>query len=652
MRTSSTSSARRGRWIPLCSLLATLGILLAAGATAGADPQVSAPGLVVRSVDARSNLLSVEIVATAPGAKSALSLKVDGDRVTPKVQSFAEAGRTSQVVVVLDNSSSMSNGALETAKQELKKFKPGQSNISQLGVVTFGGRAQVVAGLTSSLASVERAVKDVHPGGNPTLIDGILAGLREFNDDPSVNHQLVVISSAKDGGSVNRVPDIEKFLRSTNVTAHLVALSGGSPDMDMFGHIRDIAGGTLSSVGSVDFPSVFETIAEQVGSQYLVTAAAPSRTEEADLVPLDITWGAQSFSVAYEPGSLTAGAQALLPDVAELSLLSRLMKSTIIEILVVVLGTASVGMIVYSAAMLVVRDTDRLDRTLRHYDGYVTDAVGDLDEGSSLGRSQFLKRAVEVTGDLAERQGALAKIEELLERADLPLRPAEALFFYAAGAVVAGIGALVLSGNFLVLVMVVLMALVAPRFIVGFRAKRRNKAFIAQLPDMLQLLSGTLRAGYSVSQGIEAVSVEIEDPMGRELRRVMAEARLGRPLENALEAAAVRTNSPDFSWAVMAIRIQREVGGNLAELLMTVSETMVQRERLRRDVAGLTAEGRMSAGVLGALPPGIAGVMWVMNPEYIGKLTESSLGYILLALAGVSMGIGFMWMKKIINIEI
>ena len=98
---------------------------------------------------------------------------------------------------------------------------------------------------------------------------------------------------------------------------------------------------------------------------------------------------------------------------------------------------------------------------------------------------------------------------------------------------------------------------------------------MGQLPDTLQLLSGTLRAGYSLMQGVEAVSQEVADPMGIELRRVVTEARLGRPLEDALEGTAERMGSPDFGWAVMAIRIQREVGGNLSELLLTVAETMV-----------------------------------------------------------------------------
>jgi tight adherence protein B len=111
-------------------------------------------------------------------------------------------------------------------------------------------------------------------------------------------------------------------------------------------------------------------------------------------------------------------------------------------------------------------------------------------------------------------------------------------------------------------------------------------------------------------------------------------------------------DSDDFSWAVMAIRIQREVGGNLAELLMTVADTMTQRERLRREVSTLTAEGKMSAIIIGALPPGLAMVMFMMNPAYIKELFSPGLGYGLLAGAVVMMIIGFAWMKKTITIEV
>jgi tight adherence protein B len=140
--------------------------------------------------------------------------------------------------------------------------------------------------------------------------------------------------------------------------------------------------------------------------------------------------------------------------------------------------------------------------------------------------------------------------------------------------------------------------------------------------------------------------------MGRELRRVVTEARLGRPLEEALDGVALRMGSGDFAWATMAIRIQREVGGNLAELLVTVAETMTERERLRRDVNALTAEGKISAIVLGLLPIGLGLFIYTVNPGYMDPLFEETIGKFLLGGSIFLALFGFWWMKKTIEIDI
>jgi tight adherence protein B len=140
--------------------------------------------------------------------------------------------------------------------------------------------------------------------------------------------------------------------------------------------------------------------------------------------------------------------------------------------------------------------------------------------------------------------------------------------------------------------------------------------------------------------------------MARELRRVLAEARLGRPLDEALQDVAVRMKSLDFDWAVMAIRIQREVGGNLAELLTTVADTMVQRSRLRGEVKTLTAEGRLSAIIMGLLPIGLGGFMFMSSPEYIQTLFQSFAGWAMVIGSAVAGLAGFAWLQKIIKIEV
>jgi tight adherence protein B len=243
-------------------------------------------------------------------------------------------------------------------------------------------------------------------------------------------------------------------------------------------------------------------------------------------------------------------------------------------------------------------------------------------------------------------------VERLLEQANLPLRPAEALFFYGAGVALVGAVVVATAPTLAVgLIFAVLLAIV-PIVLVRQLRKKRLKAFEAQLPDTLNLLSGSLRAGYSFLQGLEAVAQETSDPMARELRRVLAEARLGRPLEEALADVAVRMESTDFDWSVMAIRIQREVGGNLAELLQTVAETMVERSRLRGEVKALTAEGRISGIIMGLLPVGLGLFMFTASPDYIDDLFSSAKGWAMVVGSVVMAIAGFGWIQKIIKIEV
>jgi tight adherence protein B len=172
-----------------------------------------------------------------------------------------------------------------------------------------------------------------------------------------------------------------------------------------------------------------------------------------------------------------------------------------------------------------------------------------------------------------------------------------------------------------------------------------------QLPDTLNLISTSLRAGYSLLQALEAVGEEAPDPTRREFGRAIAEIRLGMNLHDALDGIAVRMGSQDFDWTVMAIGIQREVGGNLAEVLQTTAETMVHRNRLRREMKALTAEGRISALILSIMPFGLFGFIWLTNPDYLEPLLTSTVGLIVMAGGVVFIGVGIFWMQKIVTID-
>lgn len=186
----------------------------------------------------------------------------------------------------------------------------------------------------------------------------------------------------------------------------------------------------------------------------------------------------------------------------------------------------------------------------------------------------------------------------------------------------------------------------------GLLASRRRRAFESELPSALDLVAGSLEAGAPLAHALELVASEGEGPLAEEFERSLAHHRLGRPLIEALEESADRVGSRDFGWCTSAIRAQQEFGASLASVFRTLAEFMRWREEIRGEVRALTAEGRLSAWVLGALPFVVAGYFALANPGYLGVLFTSPVGLMLLMAAGVFMTIGIVWMSRIVKVEV
>ena len=159
------------------------------------------------------------------------------------------------------------------------------------------------------------------------------------------------------------------------------------------------------------------------------------------------------------------------------------------------------------------------------------------------------------------------------------------------------------------------------KLLLKFRAARRQAAFADQLDDSLQLMAGSLRAGHSLLRSVDSVASEADAPTSEEFARIVNETRVGRDLNDALDEVAERMGSDDFTWVAQAIAIHREVGGNLAEVLDAVGHTIRERNAIRRQVKALSAEGKLSAIVLMALPFGVIGFISMSNPGYLAKFT-------------------------------
>jgi len=242
-------------------------------------------------------------------------------------------------------------------------------------------------------------------------------------------------------------------------------------------------------------------------------------------------------------------------------------------------------------------------------------------------------------------------LKQTLERAGVQLKPGELLMIWGVGSIIMMALGWLLAG-FVGVLVVLILALAVPPAVLQVMVDKRARQFTAQLPDVLKLTSSSLRAGFSLVQGLESVSRQVREPSRSELQRVLAEARLGRPIEDAMEAAAARINNRDFSESVIAVRIQQETGGNLAALFDTLAETMVQRLRMRREVRALTAEGRLTAWILGALPPALGLFIFFVNRAYIEVLFTTTAGKAML-IGGLLLELfGFFWMFRTVKVEI
>jgi tight adherence protein B len=254
---------------------------------------------------------------------------------------------------------------------------------------------------------------------------------------------------------------------------------------------------------------------------------------------------------------------------------------------------------------------------------------------------------------LRENRRLEERIRHRLEGAGSRLKPAEWLLVHSGALVTAGlVGLLMGGGNLSLLLVLVALGTVGPWLYLGVRSSRRRKAFTAAVPETLQLMSGSLAAGLSLAQAADTVAREGVDPVAGEFRRALVETRLGIPLEDALDSVAERFESPDLAWAVMAIRIQRQVGGNLAELLDTVAATMREREFIRRQVAALSAEGRLSGWVLGALPPLFLLYLLLTSRDYVMPLFTDARGLVLLVGGGLWLAVGAFWMSRLVRVEV
>jgi tight adherence protein B len=299
--------------------------------------------------------------------------------------------------------------------------------------------------------------------------------------------------------------------------------------------------------------------------------------------------------------------------------------------------------------------TDRLER-------YASSRAGRGEEGEGAEKESPVIAGI---GRVIEQQDLTTRLSTDLARADLKLKPAEFVLLWIATPFVLVFGAIAFGFVFpalqspLALVILFALGVWLPRFYLGRRQKGRLKAFNDQLPDTITLLANSLRAGSSFLQGMELVTREARPPISEEFMRVVREMSLGLALQPALANLVRRVASEDLELMVTAINIQSQVGGNLATVLDAIAFTIRERVRIQGEIQTLTAMQRYSGYVIVLLPVGLAGLLFVISPTYMTPMLERPpevlglpMGVVLFLLGGLSMGIGWMFIRRIVDIKV
>ena len=272
---------------------------------------------------------------------------------------------------------------------------------------------------------------------------------------------------------------------------------------------------------------------------------------------------------------------------------------------------------------------------------------------TQAGQGKVAGAVIGVAERALQARGTDRTLAERLDVAGLTIKPAEFVVLGACVSFVLAAGLTILAGTVFIGAPAGLLAGgLCMRLLLSIRIGRRRSAFADQLPDVLQLIASSLQSGFSLAQAMDTVVREGGQPAAAEFARALGESRIGADLADALDGVAARMDSQDMRWSVMAIRIQRSVGGNLAEVLRNTVGTMRERAYLRRHVKALSAEGRLSAYILVALPLLLGGWLFYSSRSYMRLLYTTPFGLVMLIGATVLMLLGALWMRALIKVEV
>lgn len=625
----------------------------------------STPGAQIDSVSVSGS--RVKFMFTASGVPA--DAKLDSVRVTMDGKTVNFAGATPDgnvpagsaeraVMVVADTGSAAAAAALAPERSAFGSFRQHLRLDVATGLATTNSNAPVLVPPSTDPGPITSALVTLRPGIGNALYGSISIALGQLRQLPAGQHRLIVLANGDDTASQpGSLATVSQELAQDHVPADVIAYKTPPAATASLVKLAQASGGRfLPASDPAHLTASFATLADPFGEGLWVTAEVPPALVGRN-VTLAVEERAAGTAVKAQtaisiPGtpvaatvSTSAAAAPAVPDKAQSAPTGA---AGSIELYVVLALTfAAIVAVVFMVSTLAGAPRQRtLAEEIARYGGPAERSDEETQGGSLLKSVLGLSKTVVSSGGYEERTALT------LDRAGMSLKPHEWLLIRClVGVVMMGLITLLAGSIPVGFAIGALLGWISTRLYLARRVSSRLNRFSDQLPDALQLIASSLRSGFSVAQSLDRISQQEVQPLGSEMSRTLAMTRLGVGIEDALDATAERMECPDLSWVVLAIRIQREVGGNLADIIETTIDTMRERTRLRRHVRALSAEGRLSAYLLLALPVCVGGFLMVARPAYVHPLFSQPLGLFLLVVGGLLMAMGWVWMNSIVKVE-
>ena len=605
-------------------------------------PAAAAANVRLRGIDT-SDFPRVRVtVVTSKPTKKPPTVKEDGQ---PAAGLQAEnLGREKSVLLLLDRSRSMRGKSLTNAIAAIRAFVRSKRPADRIAVVTFGSRAGQVSGFSSSTIDADSALRSIEVDGRQgtALYDAIVLGAQALRAETNPGRVILVVTDGKDISSNANLRQAVAAARKARAVVFTVGIEGPQFTPGALRAIARRTGGVYRGAKSTTaLKGIYATIGRELERTWRLEYLTAGRGGEKHKLVISAAGQgsvAVPLSLPEGVGGSGSGSGSALPSAFYAPW-----------------GTAVLALAIGLLALLAVfllfsKGSSKLVGRLRpHVAPRPTQVVRAKRGGRQ--RLEAFAGLFRATENAFGHTRHWRKVQRLLERADLPLKTVEFFYIVFGGAIVLGFLGAVSAQSSIVILILMAVGGAIPFGWVWYKARRRLNAFENQLPDLLISIAASLKAGHSFKQAIQGVVEEGYEPSGRELKRVLTETRLGRPMEDALAEMADRVGSENFAFIVTAVTLQSQVGGSLAGIFDMVADTVRNRQQFQRKIRALTAMGRMSAYVLVGLPFFMAGAISLINPGYMSPLFHSSTGHKLIFTGLSMMTFGSLILKKMVSFK-